>query len=123
VPQAGLRVGEALGLEVSAIDFLARNLAVTQQAVTVRRVTTLAPPKTSASVRTVPLADVVLTELASWLKRHPRSSHDLLMADANGDLKRPGFSGGFYAWISREDGVHVAKKQRCFASGPEEVSA
>ena len=81
-PDCGLV--KALGLQVSAIDFLGRRLIVTQQAVTVRRVTTLAAPKTTASVRTVPLADAVLTELASWLERHPRTPGDLLVSDANG---------------------------------------
>jgi integrase len=33
----------------------------------------------------VPLADAVLTELASWLERHPRLPGDLLVSDLDGD--------------------------------------
>jgi integrase len=82
---AGLRIGEGLGLPVSAIDFLGRQLAVTQQTVTVRKVTTIAVPKTAASVRTVPLADSVLTELSSCIQARPRFPGPLLVWDANGD--------------------------------------
>lgn len=82
---AGLRVGEALGLRVDSIDFLRRQLTVTQQAVTVRRVTSLAPPKTSASVRTVPLADFVVGELAEYVKRFPAGPLGLLVADVDGN--------------------------------------
>jgi integrase len=78
---AGLRVGEALGLRVDSIDFLRRQLTVTQQAVTVRRVPTLGPPKTSAPVRTVPLADFVVGELAEYVKHHPPGPLGLLVAD------------------------------------------
>jgi len=81
---AGLRIGEALGLDIAQIDFMGRQLSVTQQAVTVRKVTTLGAPKTETSIRTVPLADSVLAELAAYLA--PRKDKTgLLVADANGN--------------------------------------
>jgi hypothetical protein len=55
-------------MPVGGIDFPRRQLSVTQQVVTVRRVTNLADPKTKASVRVIPLADAVLAELAAYLE-------------------------------------------------------
>jgi integrase len=52
----GLRHGEALGLEVEAVDWLRRTLDVRQQLVTMPgQAPYIAPPKTPASHRTVPL--------------------------------------------------------------------
>ena len=81
---AGLRVGEALGMPVGGIDFPRRQLSVTQQAVTVRRVTTIAHPKTKTSVRTIPLADTVLAELAEHLEGRKAKPADLLVANKDG---------------------------------------
>jgi len=81
---AGLRIGEALGLTRGKIDFLRRSLSVTQQAVTVKRVTTLSAPKTPASMRTVPLGDAVLADLAAWFERNPRAPDELLVTDVTG---------------------------------------
>jgi len=82
---AGLRVGEALGMPVGGIDFPRRQLSVTQQAVTVRRVTTIAEPKTKTSVRTIPMANAVLAELAGHLEdRKDEPADTLLVADKDG---------------------------------------
>jgi integrase len=81
---AGLRVGEALGMPAGGIDFPRRQLSVTQQAVTVRRVTSIAEPKTKTSVRTIPLADAVLAELAGHLEGRKTKPADLLVADKDG---------------------------------------
>ena len=52
---AGLRNGEMLGLTLDRVDFLRRSLLVDQQLVTVQgREPFLGPPKTAASVRSVP---------------------------------------------------------------------
>jgi integrase len=51
----GLRHGEALGLEVDAVDFLRRTLQVGQQLVTMPgQPPYLVPPMTPASHRTIP---------------------------------------------------------------------
>lgn len=63
---AGLRQGEALGLTVDRVDFLRRSLRVDRQLVTpAHGEPHLAPAKSDASIRTVPLADAVLEALAS----------------------------------------------------------
>jgi integrase len=80
----GLRISEALGMPVSGIDFLHKELRVTQQVVRVKGVTSLGPVKTNASVRKVPLAAVALSELSGYLQTHPRRPDELLVTDAQG---------------------------------------
>jgi integrase len=64
----GLRLGEALGLKVSRVRFLERELDVVEQLTLVPGAPPrLAPPKTRGSVRTVPLAGVVAEALAEHL--------------------------------------------------------
>ena len=57
---------------------------MTQQAVTIRRTTTIAESKTKTSVRTIPLADTVLAELAANLEDRRHGSEDLVVADRDG---------------------------------------
>ena len=69
---SGLRQGECFGLTVNRIDFLRRIVYVDRQLVTVTgRVPFLAPPKTAASVRAIPLPTVVVDALASHLAAYP----------------------------------------------------
>lgn len=65
---SGLRLGEVLGLQVDRIDFLRRTVRVDQQLL---RTCELGPPKTSSSVRTVPVAQIVLDEVAAHLAQFP----------------------------------------------------
>jgi integrase len=65
---SGLRIGEALGLEVADVDFLRRAVRVERQR---RQDGTLGPTKTAKSTRTVPLGRVVVDELAQHLAAHP----------------------------------------------------
>jgi integrase len=75
---SGLRIGELLGLEVSKVDFLRRELRVDQQLLQTGEV---GPPKTSASVRTVPLGQVVLDVLAAHLAAYPSASYVFTTSD------------------------------------------
>lgn len=65
---SGLRIGEALGLEVSDVDFLRRTVRVERQRY---QDGSIAPPKTRQSARTVPLGRVVVDELAAHLAAFP----------------------------------------------------
>src|SRR5215218_3648472 len=77
----GLRHGEALGLEVDAVDFLRRTLQVRQQLVTMPgQPPYLAPPKTPASHRTIPLPQVVVDALAAHLAAFPAARVEILDA-------------------------------------------
>ncbi len=69
---SGLRQGEALAVTVDRLDFLRRTVTVDRQLVTLPgRAPYLGPPKTAASVRTVPLPNVVVEVLAEHLRAFP----------------------------------------------------
>ena len=63
---SGLRIGELLGLRIEDVDFLRRTLTVERQRL---QSGAIGPVKSARSVRTVPLAEVVLAELAAHLQR------------------------------------------------------
>jgi integrase len=65
---SGLRIGEALGLNVSDVDFLRRTVKVERQRLPSGRI---GPPKTLKSARTVPIGQVVIDELAAHLAAYP----------------------------------------------------
>lgn len=68
----GLRGGEILGLEIDAIDWLRRELDVSQQLkVVTGRQPYLARPKTKTSMRTVELPQVTLNALAQHVEQYP----------------------------------------------------
>jgi integrase len=75
----GVRHGEALGLEVEAVDFLRRTLEVRQQLVTMPgKPPYLAPPKTPSSYRTIPLPQVIVDALAAHLAVFPAVQVEIL---------------------------------------------
>ena len=90
----GLRQGEALGLTRDRVDFLRRQLLVDRQAVTVPgRAPFLGPPKTRASVRTVPLPGSVVDVLAAHVAAYGVPADGLLWADGDGSpMRRTAFS-------------------------------
>jgi integrase len=68
----GMRQGEVFGLSVDRVDFLRRSVTVDQQLVGISgRVPSFGPPKTSASVRVIPLPTVVVDGLAAHLAAFP----------------------------------------------------
>lgn len=71
----GLRQGEVFGLTLPRVNFLRRTFRVDRQLVLLaNRPPFLAPPKTDASVRTVPLPDVVVDALAAHLATYPAAT-------------------------------------------------
>ncbi|HEV3401024.1 MAG TPA: site-specific integrase, partial [Acidimicrobiales bacterium] len=68
------------------VDFLRRRLAVEQQLVTLAgRPPYLAPPKTAASRRAIPLPTVVSEALASHLERFPAGDAGLIFTTERGE--------------------------------------
>ncbi len=64
IATSGLRPAEAAGLTVERVDFLRREIVVDRQMITViGEGPHLAPPKTDASIRTVPVPDALIAEL------------------------------------------------------------
>lgn len=71
---SGLRLGEALGLDVADVDFLRRVVRVERQRL---QNGTLGPTKTSKSTRTVPLGQVVSTSWRNTWRRTRAAAHSL----------------------------------------------
>lgn len=93
----GLRPGEAFAVTVDRVDFLRRRLRVDRQIVTLQGPPTFQPPKTAASVRTVPLPQVVVDALAAHIAAFPPGDDGLLFtAPAGGMIRRNHFNAG--AW-------------------------
>jgi integrase len=91
----GLRQGECFGVVDDRLDLTARTLRVDQQLILLpRRPPFLAPPKTPASHRTIPLPQVVVDTLAEHLARFPgRHADRLVFTDEDGRaLRRTAFS-------------------------------
>jgi len=88
----GMRQGECLGLTVDRVDFLRRELRVDRQFVSPQKCfPTFGPPKTAASVRTIPLPQIVVASLAAHLQRYP--TNDLVFTGEGGQpIRRPVFS-------------------------------
>ena len=88
----GLRQGEIFGLTVDRIDFLRRQLTVDRQLVTMPdRAPYLAPPKTQASVRVVPLPQVVVDAVAAHLATWPTDQF-VFTTELGDPIRRTAFS-------------------------------
>lgn len=89
---AGLRVSELAGLRRRHVDLLRGKVLVREQAVEVRGYLHVGPPKTRASIRTVPMPRPAVDVVAAHLATH------------DGDLVFPGRDGGVMrvnAWRRR----------------------
>lgn len=90
----GMRQGEIFGLTVDRVDFLRRKITVDRQLTTVTgRAPEFGPPKTAASVRTIPLPDVVGAALSAHLAAFGLGIDGLIFTNDVGDpLRRSGFN-------------------------------
>jgi integrase len=101
----GLRQGEAFGLTVDRIDFLRRQLKIDRQLVTMPdRAPYLAPPKTQASVRVVPLPQVVIDALAAHLMQWPTDGF-LFTTDLGAPIRRTAVSAAVWRPAVRRTGL------------------
>jgi integrase len=96
----GLRQGECFGLTVDRVDFLRRVVTVNRQLVTVAgREPFLAPPKTTASVRVLPLPQAVLDALAAHLAAY--TADGLLFTNGDGrPIRRTAFGSVWRAAVA-----------------------
>ena len=85
---AGLRQGEAFGLVVDRVDATVGMIAVDQQVVVIDSVPILAAPKTSASVRDVPMPAFVLDAITDHVDRFGLSPDDVLCRTGRAGLLR-----------------------------------
>ena len=101
----GLRQGECFGLTVDRVEFLRRTIKVDRQLVLAGGGRPqFGPPKTAASVRTVPLPNVVAESLATHLERWPAGAEGLIFTNERGDpLRRNRYGEIWRAAVSRAD--------------------
>jgi integrase len=85
---AGLRQGEAFGLALDRIDAAAGMITIDQQVIIVDRHPVLAPPKTSASLRDVPMPRFVLRAAMAHADHLGLDETDVLCRTSNGTLLR-----------------------------------
>ena len=85
---AGLRQGEAFGLALDRIDVEAGMITVDQQVIVVDRHPILAPPKTSASLREVPMPAFLLAAITTHSERLHLTGNEVLCLTQRGGLLR-----------------------------------
>jgi integrase len=106
--------GECFGLTVDRIDFLRRVVHVDQQLVTVTgRAPFLAPPKTAASVRSIPLPTVVIDALAAHLAKYPPTDGFVFTTETDKPIHRTVFG---RIWRKAAPGVHFHELRHYYAS-------
>jgi integrase len=110
----GMRQGECFGLAVDKIDFLRRTVHVEQQLVTVTgRPPFPAPPKTAASIRSIPLPTVVVDALAAHLAKYPATDGLVFTTETDGPIHRTVFG---RMWRRVAPGVHFHELRHYYAS-------
>lgn len=108
----GLRQGELLGITVDRVDFLRRSLRVDRQLITTTGAPQLTPPKTAASVRTVPLPGVVVEALAAHLASFPAGPAGLIFTDGHGNpVSRSWFSRN--VWMPMRQQMELPAEVTC----------
>jgi integrase len=102
----GLRQGEIFGLTIDRVDFLRQTLTVDRQLVGMGgQAPTFGPPKTAASMRTLPLPDVVLEALAEHVRHFPPGPHGAVCTGSDGQLLRRSAFGNLWRRVNTEAGV------------------
>jgi integrase len=89
---AGLRLGEVFGLQVDRLDFMRRTIRVDQQLLTPGSgPAVLGLPKTDSSIRTVPIADVVVQELSEHVRKFPPVDGFIFTTELDRPVRRSTF--------------------------------
>lgn len=114
----GLRQGECFGLTVDRIDFLRRSVRVDRQLVMLTGEPALCPPKTAASVRTVPLPEIALVALSEHLRAYPAGPEGLVSTNEKGQAIRRNRFAEMWRRATREvaPGVHFHDLRHYYAS-------
>jgi integrase len=104
---AGLRIGECAGLQRRDVDLLGRKIHVRRQVTEVRGVREVAPLKTEASRRTVPIPAFLAEELAAHMEAFvgPEPEAHLFTAPEGGLLGRASWRSRYFDPALRRAGV------------------
>lgn len=102
----GMRQGEVFGLTVDRVDFLRRTLNVDRQLVGISgKAPYFGPPKTAASVRVIPLPQVVVDALAAHVASHGTGPEGLLFTGRDGQMLRRSAFGTTWRRVTKEAGL------------------
>lgn len=116
----GMRQGEVFGLTLDRVDFLRRSATVNRQLVGISgREPYFGPPKTAASVRVIPLPQVIVDALAAHLAAFPVGDEGLVFTNAAGDMMRRSNFGTMWGRATREaglEGLHFHDLRHYYAS-------
>lgn len=85
---AGLRQGEAFGLALDRVDQASGMITVNQQVIKVESRPVLAPPKTSASLRDVPMPRFLAKAIVAYVDQFGIGAHDVLCRTGRATLLR-----------------------------------
>lgn len=100
----GMRQGECFGLTVDRVRFLERVVTVDRQLVTVQgQKPDLAPPKTQASNRVIPLPQVVVDGLAAHLAAFPAGPDGLVFTLSGKPITRSVFGHKWRAAVAKAE--------------------
>lgn len=90
----GLRQGECFGLKPADVDFLRKTIRVERQIQPAEGGgTEVCPPKNKYSYRTIPVADVVLSEISAHMREFHRAGDEWLFCSPGGQaLSRTSFN-------------------------------
>lgn len=107
IATAGLRPGEAAGLTVERVNFLQKTIDVDRQLLTPPKgLPHLGPTKTRASVRKVPINDLLLAELNRHMQDHRPVEIELgarlIFTNSEGRPLRRGLLGGTWRTIRHD---------------------
>lgn len=113
----GVRQGELFGLTVDRVDWLRRTVRVDRQLLGVEPggLPVFGPPKTPASVRTVPAPTVVLEALTEHLRTFGEGPQRLVLTTGNGTPVRRGLAAATWraaairAALPEASGWHAAR--------------
>jgi integrase len=81
---AGLRMGEAAGLQIGDIDFLRRRITVHRQVQRVTGGVAVVPPKSASSARTVPVPDDLIMLLSAHIAQLPDAQPTRFLFETSG---------------------------------------
>ncbi len=103
---SGLRQGECFGLTVDRVDFERGTVTVDRQIVLHAGTPPhLAPPKTDASYRTVPVSAIVLDTLTDHLATYPQGPDGLIFTNDKGQAIRRNSFGEMWRKAARAAGL------------------
>lgn len=104
----GMRQGEVFGLTVDRVDFLRRTLNVDRQLVGISgKAPYFGPPKTAASVRVIPLPQVVVDALAAHVAKYGTGPEGLLFTGRDGQMLRRSAFGTTWRRVTKEAGLRA----------------